>query len=115
MLTLISLVVSEQMLLQIRLRLAHARTGFVIKLGGCPLIWKSQLQTLTALSTAESEYIALSHAMRILIPIQSLLQDLFGIIDVPTDSVTTQIRATVFEDNSTALQLAKWCQLEHAI
>ena len=53
--------------------------------------------------------------MRILIPIQSLLQDLFGIIDVPTDSVTTQIRATVFEDNSTALQLAKWCQLEHAI
>ena len=85
---------------------ARSRTGFVIKLGGCPLIWKSQLQKLTALSTAESEYIALSHAMRILIPIQSLLQDLFAIIDVPYASVTTQIRATVFEDNSTALQLA---------
>ena len=39
---------------------APSRTGFIIKLGGCPLIWKSQLQSMTALSTAESEYVVFS-------------------------------------------------------
>ena len=42
------------------------RTGLILKLGNVPLLWKSQLQSLTSLSTAESEYVALSHAMRVL-------------------------------------------------
>ena len=39
---------------------ACSRTGFVIKHAGCPIIWKSKLQTEIALSTTEAECIALS-------------------------------------------------------
>ena len=41
-----------------------SRTGYVLKLGNCPLVWVSKLQSLIALSTVESEYIALSQSMR---------------------------------------------------
>ena len=32
----------------------RSRSGFVIKLGSCPLLWKSQLQSLTAIRCIES-------------------------------------------------------------
>ena len=48
---------------------AKSRTGYIISLGGCYLVSKSQLQTTIALSTAEAEYYALSQAMRAVIPI----------------------------------------------
>ena len=44
-------------------------------MGGCPLICVSKLQTEIALSTTEAEYIALSQAMRDLLPTQRLLQE----------------------------------------
>jgi hypothetical protein len=39
-----------------------SRTGFVICYAYCPIIWCSKLQTKIARSTAEAEYIAMSHA-----------------------------------------------------
>ena len=45
-----------------------SRTGYVLTLGKTPLLWVSKLQTEVALSTTEAEYIALSQAMRELIP-----------------------------------------------
>ena len=50
-------------------------TGYVITLAGCPLTWKSKLQTLIAVSTMEAEYIALSHCMRELIPLRRLTKE----------------------------------------
>ena len=50
-----------------------SRTGFVIMYAGCPLTWCSKLQTEIALSTTESEYIALSQAMREVIPFMNLM------------------------------------------
>ena len=41
---------------------ARSRHGYIIKYAGCPLLWKSQLQTEIALSTTESEYTGLSYA-----------------------------------------------------
>jgi hypothetical protein len=41
-----------------------SRTGFVILLGTMPIAWMSNLQAETALSTKESEYIALSQAYK---------------------------------------------------
>ena len=42
---------------------AHSCTGYIMFLCSCPLNWKSQLQTETALSAFQSEYVArlLSH------------------------------------------------------
>jgi hypothetical protein len=85
-----------------------SRTGFIIKLGGCPVFWKSQLQPSIALSTAEAEYVALSQSVRVLLPMQELLKEILAIVDVPSEfrSVASTVRATVFEDNNSALQLA---------
>ncbi len=41
-----------------------SQTGFVICYANYPVIWCSKLQTEIALSTAEAEYIAMSHALR---------------------------------------------------
>ena len=85
-----------------------SRTGYIIKLGGCPVFWKSQLQSCIALSTAEAEYVALSQSVRVLLPMKELLLEIIDNVDVPTEfsSVKSTVKATVFEDNNSALQLA---------
>ena len=87
---------------------AKSRAGYLIKLSGCPLIWKSQLCSTIALSTAESEYYSLSLAMRALLPIRNLLLEMIANLNVP-DSFrdhSSSFAVTVFEDNQAALNLA---------
>ena len=84
---------------------ARSRTGYILLLGGFPLIWKSQLQSKIALSTLEAEYSALSSATRALIPIRELLFEISDTIALPQSLITT-IRSTVFEDNQGAFLLA---------
>ena len=38
----------------------RSRHGYIVKYMGCPIMWKSQLQTEIALSSTESEYTGLS-------------------------------------------------------
>ena len=45
-----------------------SRTGFVIVHAGCPIAWKSKLQTEIELSKMESEIISLSTALKAVIP-----------------------------------------------
>jgi hypothetical protein len=78
--------------------------GYIISLGGCPLVWKSQLISCITLATAESEYYSLSRCLRTLIPIIRILQDTTEILQVPEPTRAT-IQAVTFEDNSAALQL----------
>jgi hypothetical protein len=82
----------------------YSRTGFVLRLFGCPLLWVSKLQTEVTLSTCESEYVALSQSLRDVIVLINIMTDLthhltftFPIPDVS---------CTVFEDNAGALELA---------
>ena len=46
----------------------YSRIGYVIFYFGCPVLWVSKLQAEISLSTVEAEYVALSTAMRDLIP-----------------------------------------------
>ena len=50
-----------------------SRTGLCIRYFGWPVLWASKLQTEISLSTTEAEYIALSTAMRYIIPMKDLL------------------------------------------
>jgi len=84
---------------------ARSRTGYILMLGGCPLIWKSQLQSSITLSTGEAEYGSLSASMRVLIPTRGLLVELATALKLPSFD-PAQVRSTVFEDNSSALILA---------
>ena len=84
---------------------AKSRTGYVITLGGCPIIWKSQLQTEIALSTTHAEYVALSQCMRVVLPLRSMIKEALEVVKMD-DNVSTTFKATVFEDNMGAYYLA---------
>ena len=84
---------------------AKSRTGYIITLGGCPILWKSQLQTEISLSTLEAEYSALSASMRIMLPLKSMLTEVVAALKLPSQFKST-IRCRVFEDNNGALLLA---------
>ena len=43
---------------------------------GCPIMWKSTMQSLIALSTMKAEYIAISQSMRELIPLRETIKEL---------------------------------------
>ena len=85
---------------------AKSRSGWVVFYANCPIIWASKLQTQVALSTTEAEYIAMSMALRDVIPIMFLLQEMrhknFKVIC--TEPI---VYCKVFEDNSGALELAR--------
>jgi hypothetical protein len=83
-----------------------SRTGYVLLLADCPLMWVSKLQAEVASSTMESEYIALSQSMRDLIPVRRLLQLVCDMV-LPEQSTNARMHSSVFEDNNGALQLAR--------
>ena len=85
---------------------AKCRAGWTIFYAGCPIISVSKLISQIALSTTEAEYIALSMALRDVIPIMQLVEEIkargFPVIcDIP------DIYCKTFEDNSGALELAR--------
>ena len=88
---------------------AKSRMGYLIKFAGCPLLVKSCLISSICLSTAESEYYALSQGLRSLMPIKELLKELILNLDVPKIfrlEPGHSIKTTVHEDNTSALTLA---------
>ena len=82
-----------------------SRTGYVIMVAGCPVTWCSKLQSLISLSTLESEYIALSHAMRDMIPLKLLVNEVLTAFKTDL-AVQYNIHSTVYEDNHGCLRLA---------
>ena len=86
---------------------AKSRAGYIIKLGGCTLVGKSELIPTICLSTAKSEYYSLSQSMRALLPIQSLVSEFMTLVNVPEllTSVYHVVHATTHEDNTSALSL----------
>ena len=92
-----------------------SRTGYIISVGGCFVICKSQLQSTIALSTSESEYAALSQAMRAVLPIREVMLELIATVKMNAPDGTPvfgpkadllRFQTLVFEDNATALALA---------
>ena len=60
-----------------------SRCGCVIKFGGIPLVWKSQLISEMHTSTCHAEHVRLSNALRRLIPIRNLVMWLLGQLELP--------------------------------
>ena len=95
-----------------------SRTGFLITFMGCPLHWQSKLQTQIALSTMESEYIALSQAMREIIGFREILKEIYAQVLLSSEEYDTlDFRtisktfgeipvSTVHEDNEACLKFA---------
>ena len=85
---------------------ARSHTEFVIVFAGVPVLWKSKLQTETALSTMEVKVNSLAACMRDLIPIMDMVQLLAVSFGIPAGDVN--MRVSVHEDNSGALVLAEY-------
>ena len=83
---------------------AKSRAGYIIKVAGCPLVWKSQLMQSICLSTAESEYYSLSLLMRAMIPIRALLFEMITMLDIPCN--LKEVKFTIHVDNTSAITLA---------
>ena len=85
---------------------AKSRTGYIISLCGCPLVWKSQLQAGIALSTQEAEYTALSQSARVLILIKNICEEALKHLKIGSSLDVPKIVCVAFEDNHGALSLA---------
>ncbi|KAG7346849.1 DUF1995 domain containing protein [Nitzschia inconspicua] len=84
---------------------SKSRYGYIVKLHGMPVYWASKLHTIVTLSTAESEYIALSHAARYVRGTVYLLQEISDIYHKLQHD--PQVKCRLFEDNSAAYKMAK--------
>jgi len=73
-------------------------SGFVFTRGGAAISWMSRKQSMVALSTTESEYVAMSAAVSEVKWLQNLLESMTGNNNKPT---------TMFEDNKSAIFLTK--------
>ena len=91
---------------EVDLSTAKSRSGWVMFYAGCPIIWASELQSQVALSTTEAEYIAVSMALRDVIPIMDLIKEMRG-HNIPVICTQPYVYCKVFEDNSGALELAR--------
>jgi hypothetical protein len=74
-------------------------SGYIFLLAGAAICWQSRKQSTVALSSTEAEYIALVQAVKELLWILQLLDDL-GIMDVINRNI-------IYEDNQGAIALAK--------
>ena len=79
---------------------------WIVWFAGVPITWASKLQTITALSTTEAEYIALSTSLREVIPLMGMLKEAHE-HGLQVDYLPLKVHCTVFEENSGALELAR--------
>ena len=81
------------------------RTGYILTLVLCPIIWSSKLQTEIELRTSKAEYIALIQAVQEIIPMLRIFSEIAAVMNLGGGE-TKVIKSTVFEDNNGALTTA---------
>ena len=86
---------------------SKSRTGFAIMYAGCPIIWQSKMQTITALSTTEAELIALSTGTWEVLPLIDLVREMNTNKTFRLKYERAKMHCRIFEDNSGALEIAK--------
>ena len=71
---------------------------------GCPVLWVSKPQSEISLSTVEAEYMALSIAIRDMIPFTDQVTELTTVFN--QEKLDVKLHSALFEDNDRALKLA---------
>ena len=66
---------------------ARIRTGIMVTFANFPLLWVSKLQTEISLSEQHSEYVALSHSVRALLPLKSIIKELIDNLGIDSDNL----------------------------
>jgi len=77
----------------------HTISGYVFIVDGGAISWSSKRQELVTLSTAEAEYVAITHATKEAIWLQNFIKEIFGNLDT--------IPFPLHSDNMSAIAFAK--------
>ena len=85
---------------------ARSTTLFVVIFSNFPLLWVSKLQTEIALYILHSEYVALSHSVRELLPLKSLIKEVIDNLGIDSEMLKFVSSSTIYEDNSGAIVVA---------
>ena len=85
---------------------SKSRSGWIVRFAGAPISWVSKIQTITAMSTPEAEYIARSTSLREVIPLMGLLKEARE-QGLHVGDLLPRIHCTVFEDKYGALELVR--------
>ena len=85
--------------------MSKSRSVWVVRFAGATITWASKMQMITALSTTEAEYIALSTSLREVIPLMGILKEAQE-KGLQVQYLPPKVHCTIFEDNSGALELA---------
>ena len=72
----------------------------------CSLLWVSKLQTEIALSTLNSEYVALSRSVRELLPLKSPTKEIIDNLEIDSENLKFVSIYTICEENNKAMVVA---------
>eukprot|EP00121_Abeoforma_whisleri_P005056 Awhi_evm1s4572 len=75
----------------------RSRTGLVVMINGCPILWDSTMQKSTALSTAEAEYMAMAEGAKVAKWLTTILTELKMNLELPLE---------IYSDNQAAIAIA---------
>ena len=89
--------------------LTKAKTGHVIHLTRCSLFWRSVLQMETSVSTVMAECVALSSAMRELLPLDRLVRTVAR-IETGDEDVKIVTKSDGFEKKQCCIDCGKCSQ-----
>ena len=67
----------------------------------------SKLQTYIAISTLNSEYVALSHSVRVLLSLKSLIKEVIDNLGIDRENLKFVSISTIYEDNNGSIVVAK--------
>jgi hypothetical protein len=81
-----------------------SRMGYVFYYANCPVYWCSKMAGEITLSTSESEYVALSSALREVIPLMTLMEEINEVFPLHIDK--PNFLCKVFEDNQSCIKMA---------
>ena len=81
-----------------------SRTRMVIMYANCPIFWRSSLQTQIALSTVEAEYIALSSALRQVLPLMTMMEEINEVFPLLISKPNFVFK--LHEDNQSCIKMA---------
>ena len=78
-----------------------SRTGYIFNFTICLVIWAIKLQSEIALSTMETEYIALSQAMTDVLPFLILVEEIKFVLELQGDSPKVQCSILIIQSQFT--------------
>ena len=66
----------------------------------------SKIQTAIAICTLHYEYVALSHSVRALLPLKSLIKEVIDNLGIDSENLKFVSSSTIYEDNNGAIFVA---------